>query len=148
LCERETDSPAHKENIMRALHTTLALESGGGWTPTAIVNPRRSAPKTVERATTAWDVLKNMALFLSAPFVGLLYAILLPFVGLAMLAWFAGRALFESGKLHEAARVGKKALLFAAAPVIGLVFLVAMPFAGLGMLAWSAATAIMGAPVK
>jgi DNA-binding NtrC family response regulator len=35
------------------------------------------------------NVLKNMVLFLLAPFVGLAYAILLPFVGLGMLAWFA-----------------------------------------------------------
>ena len=34
-----------------------------------------------------------MALFLSAPFVGLLYAVLRPFVGLAMLAWFGATAL-------------------------------------------------------
>lgn len=38
-------------------------------------------------------VLKNMALFLSAPFVGLLYAVLLPFVGLGMLAWAGVQAL-------------------------------------------------------
>jgi CheY-like chemotaxis protein len=34
-------------------------------------------------------LLKNMALFLAAPFIGLLYAVLLPFVGLGMLAWVA-----------------------------------------------------------
>jgi len=35
------------------------------------------------------NVLKNMVLFLLAPFVGLAYAVLLPFVGLGMLAWAA-----------------------------------------------------------
>lgn len=35
------------------------------------------------------NVLKNMVLFLLAPFVGLAYAVLLPFVGLGMLAWVA-----------------------------------------------------------
>lgn len=35
------------------------------------------------------NVLKNMVLFLLAPFVGLVYAVLLPFVGLGMLAWVA-----------------------------------------------------------
>jgi CheY-like chemotaxis protein len=39
------------------------------------------------------NILKNMALFLCAPFIGLLYAILLPFVGLGMLAWFGAKAL-------------------------------------------------------
>ncbi len=38
------------------------------------------------------NTLKNMALFLCAPFIGLLYAILLPFVGLGMLAWFGVKA--------------------------------------------------------
>jgi CheY-like chemotaxis protein len=35
------------------------------------------------------NVLKNMALFLLAPFIGLLYAVLLPFVGIGMLVWTA-----------------------------------------------------------
>jgi DNA-binding NtrC family response regulator len=39
------------------------------------------------------NMLKNMALFLVAPFIGLLYAVLLPFVGLGMLAWIGGKAL-------------------------------------------------------
>jgi DNA-binding NarL/FixJ family response regulator len=38
------------------------------------------------------NTFKNMALFLCAPFIGLLYAILLPFVGLGMLAWFGAKA--------------------------------------------------------
>ena len=53
--------------------------------------------------------LKNMALFLAAPFVGLAYAVLLPFVGLGMLLWFAGQALLELPKAREAARAGKAA---------------------------------------
>lgn len=39
-------------------------------------------------------VLKNMLLFLAAPFIGLVYAVLLPFVGLGMLAYIAVK---ESG---------------------------------------------------
>jgi len=35
------------------------------------------------------NVLKNALLFLMAPFVGLVYAVLLPFVGIGMLAWVA-----------------------------------------------------------
>jgi CheY-like chemotaxis protein len=40
-------------------------------------------------------LLVNMALFLSAPFIGLLYAVLLPFVGMGMLAWTAVKAFRE-----------------------------------------------------
>lgn len=37
--------------------------------------------------------IKNIALFLAAPFIGLAYAVMLPFVGIGMLAWLGGRAL-------------------------------------------------------
>jgi hypothetical protein len=131
----ETESPIDKEIIMRALHTALVLETGPAWTPVVIVKARRSSKVRAEPAATP-AMFRNMALFLSAPFIGLLYAVLLPFVGLGMLAWFAGRALFESGKVHRALHAGKKMLLVAAAPVGGLVYLIALPFAGLGMLIW------------
>jgi hypothetical protein len=133
---------------MRALHTALVLETGQTWTPVVIVNARRSMQEPAESAATTRELFKNMALFLSAPFVGLLYAILLPFVGLAMLAWFAGRALFESAKVRRILRTGRKVLLIAAAPFVGLVYLIALPFAGLGILAWFGATAMMAAPAK
>jgi len=45
------------------------------------------------------NVLKNMVLFLLAPFVGLVYAVLLPFVGVGMLAW----ALFGKSDAQKAA---------------------------------------------
>lgn len=38
---------------------------------------------------------RNAALLLAAPFVGLVYAITLPFVGLGLLAWFGARALMQ-----------------------------------------------------
>jgi CheY-like chemotaxis protein len=46
--------------------------------------------------------LRNVALFLAAPFIGLVYAVLLPFVGIAMLAWVGGRALLakRSASIH------------------------------------------------
>lgn len=71
---------------MRALHTTLALETGTAWTPAMLVKARRPA-RTPAKATTTWATMRSAALFLLAPFVGLLYAVLLPFFGLAMLAW-------------------------------------------------------------
>lgn len=44
-----------------------------------------AAPAAVRKP----NVLKNALLFLMAPFVGLVYAVLLPFVGIGMLAWVA-----------------------------------------------------------
>jgi hypothetical protein len=83
-------------------------------------------------------VLKNMALFLSAPFVGLVYAVLLPFVGLGMLAFMGARALLAQPRTHEAIAYAKFLLKMMAAPFVGLACLVALPFAGVAMLAWVA----------
>lgn len=47
------------------------------------------APEAAPAAVRKPNVLKNMLLFLMAPFVGLVYAVLLPFVGIGMLAWVA-----------------------------------------------------------
>jgi CheY-like chemotaxis protein len=55
--------------------------------------PAPAAPSDAQPELAAKpNTLKNMALFLLAPFIGLLYAILLPFVGLGMLAWFGAKA--------------------------------------------------------
>ena len=126
---------------MRALHTTLALETGTAWTPAMIVKARRPAtrrPATRTEARATWTPLRNMALFLMAPFVGLLYVVLLPFVGIGMLAWFAARTFVETGRLATTLRVARKVLLVAAAPFIALAYVIAMPFVGLALLAWAA----------
>ena len=102
--------------------------------------PEIGAPPEAQPAVRG-GMLKNMALFLSAPFVGLVYAVLLPFVGLGMLFWFAGQALMKQPKAREALRAGKVALQLAAAPFVGLAYLVVLPFAALGMLAWMGAKA-------
>jgi hypothetical protein len=132
---------------MRALHTTLALETGTAWTPAMIVKARRPATVRAEPAAT-WKMVRNMALFLMAPFVGLVYAVLLPFVGLGMLLWMGARTFVETGRLATTLRVGRKVLLIAAAPFAGLAYLVAMPFIGIGMLAWVGAKAMVPAPVR
>jgi len=122
---------------MRALHTTLALETGTAWTPALTVKARRPAVRRTEARAT-WTQLRNVALFLMAPFVGLLYVVLLPLVGLGMLAWFAGRTFVETGRLATTLRIAKKVALVGAAPFIALGYVIAMPFGGLAMLAWAA----------
>ncbi|HEX9719822.1 MAG TPA: response regulator [Ramlibacter sp.] len=100
------------------------------------------APAAAE-APNEGSVLKNMALFLSAPFIGLLYAILLPFVGLGMLGWFAAQALLEKARDRDLVRFGTFALRLLAGPFIGLAFLIVLPFAAMGMLAWTGARALV-----
>jgi hypothetical protein len=125
---------------MSALRRVLVVETREAWTPVVIEGSGGTASEvTAEPAVTRGEMLKNMALFLSAPFIGLLYAVLLPFVGLAMLAWFAAKAAHESAGVRTALRFGRKVVLVAAAPLVGLAYVIVAPFAGIAMLAWAAA---------
>jgi hypothetical protein len=69
--------------------------------------------------------IKNVALLLVAPFIGLTYAILMPFVAIGVLVWLVGKELAQI----RFARL-------AAAPFVGLAMLALLPFAGIAMLAW------------
>jgi CheY-like chemotaxis protein len=91
---------------------------------------------------------KNIALFVAAPFIGLVYAVLLPLVGIAMLAWVGGQALFAMPTTKKVLNRVKDIALFVAAPFIGLIYAVMLPFVGLTMLAWVGAQAFMAKPVK
>jgi CheY-like chemotaxis protein len=99
--------------------------------------PAAPAP-SVEAPVRRGGTLKNMLLFLSAPFVGLLYILLLPLVGMGMLAGFAGRALMQKPRARAVLLTTKRVLQIAAAPFIGLAYVIVLPIAGLGMLAWMA----------
>ncbi len=100
--------------------------------------------EAVENGHTA----KNIALFLAAPFIGLVYAVLLPFVGIAMLLWTAGKALVAAGALQHAATALKNVALLVAAPFIGLVYAVTFPFVGIAMLLWTAVEALTATVAK
>ena len=82
---------------------------------------------------------RTAGLFVAAPFIGLAYALFLPFFGLALLAWMGARTLFRYKGLKRLAGFLKNVALFVAAPFIGLAYAVLLPFVGLGMLAWMAA---------
>jgi hypothetical protein len=100
--------------------------------------------EAVENGNTA----KNVALFLAAPFIGLAYAVLLPFVGTVMLLWTAAKVLVATGALTRAAIVLKNVALLAAAPFIGLVYAVTFPFVGTAMLLWTAVNALAATLAK
>jgi CheY-like chemotaxis protein len=85
---------------------------------------------------------KNLAMLLAAPFIGLAYALLLPLVGVAMLAWMAVQALATPARLQRA----KAVALFLAAPFIGLTYAVLLPLVGTAMLLWTAGQALMAIP--
>lgn len=86
--------------------------------------------------------IKNVALFLVAPFIGLVYAVLLPFVGIATLLWTAGKALAATGAFGRLGHTLGNVALLLAAPFIGLVYAVSFPFVGMAMLLWVAVDAL------
>ena len=100
--------------------------------------------EAVENGNTA----KNVALFLAAPFIGLLYAVLLPLVGMAMLLVTAAKALAATGVLGQAGALAKNVALLIAAPFIGLVYAVTFPFVGIAMLLWTAVEALTATLAK
>jgi CheY-like chemotaxis protein len=97
------------------------------------------APKA--EAAGIGSVLKNIALFFAAPFIGLAYIVAFPFVGFGMLAVLAGRAAAKNGTLKAAAVALKHVAMLLAAPIFGLVYILLFPFIGLALLLWMAGKA-------
>ncbi len=103
-----------------------------------------AAPAAQPRPVGAFGTVKNMALFLSAPFVGLVYAVLLPFVGMGMLLSVAGKALMKQAAFREVLAYAKFLVKMAVAPFVGLAYIVALPFIGIAMLLWNGGKALIG----
>lgn len=108
------------------------------WEPvlyTIVRRPRAENAASVESRSVA-TTAKNIALFLASPFIGLAYVVAMPFVAAAMLAYFAGKALFNRFPMI------KHAAMMLAAPFIGLAFVLVAPIAGLGALGYMSAKAL------
>ena len=122
-------------SMMKAL-----LESAPAIAPQEVPSP----VETVEAGQVAKESkLKNIALFLAAPFIGLLYAASLPFVGIAMLVWFGAQAAAKKAGVRNALHVLKNVAMFVAAPFVGLAYVVLLPFVGTAMLALFGFRALM-----
>ena len=80
--------------------------------------------------------VKNVALFFAAPFIGLVYLLAFPVIGLALLLWIGCKAVMENKKTRPIA-------IAIAAPVIALAFVTVGPFVGLGALAWAGGKALL-----
>lgn len=93
--------------------------------------------ETIEAVKEEGRRALNIGLFLAAPFIGLFYAMALPFVGLGMLAYLGAQALIKTQAVPAMLAKAKSVTLFVAAPFIGLAYAVALPFIGLGMLAYT-----------
>lgn len=85
-------------------------------------------------AIAAARTLRNIALFVAAPFIGLIYAVALPIVGFAMLVWIGARAIATAPATRAVLITARNVALLVAAPFIGLVYAVALPFVGIVMI--------------
>jgi CheY-like chemotaxis protein len=91
--------------------------------------------------------LKGVVLFMAAPFIGLMYALMLPFVGLAALVWVALEPLFATKSGAPALQFVKDAGMFVVAPFVGLAFVLLLPLIGTVALAWLGARALLKRPM-
>lgn len=78
-----------EESAIHALREPAPAAAVADAAPAPGVQPE---PAEVPAATKALRFLKNVALFLAAPFIGLVYAVSLPLVGIVMLIWTAVQA--------------------------------------------------------
>jgi hypothetical protein len=111
-------------------------------TGNAPVEARAAAPEAVG------GTLKNIALFLAAPFFALAYIVALPFVGLGLLAVMAARA---AAKIEAVKTVGpalKTGGMMITAAFIGLACVVFFPFIGVAMLAGMGGRAVVEAGAR
>ena len=105
----------------------------------AHILPKVQAPAAPIAPVATEHRARNVALFLASPFIGLAYALALPMVGVAMLAWQGIKALKQNAAAMAAIR---GVAMLAVAPFIGLAFALLLPLVGLAMLAWTGAPAL------
>jgi CheY-like chemotaxis protein len=108
----------------------------------AAVPAAAEAPQV--EAEVSESALKNIALFLAAPFIALAYVIALPFVGLGLLAVMAVRAAAKRTSIRTIGLALKTAVLIVSAPFIALAYIVVFPFIGLALMAWIGGRALIG----
>ena len=89
------------------------------------------------------SVLKNIALFIAAPFVGLAYLLAFPFVGLGMIAWMGAQAVARRNLAKKIGVIAKNVSLLIVSPFLGLAYVLLFPFIGLALLAWMGARALV-----
>ncbi len=104
--------------------------------PAAVEAPQAEAP-------ASGSALRNILLFFAAPFIGLAYIVVFPFVGLGYMAMLAGRVAAKNPTVKATAVVLKHIAMVFAAPVFGLAYVILFPFIGLATLAWLAGRAVL-----
>ena len=106
------------------------------------------AEATAEAPETAGNVIKNIALFFAAPFIGLAYILAFPFVGLGLLAVVMVRVAAKFTAVRTLAIVLKHIGMLLAAPFIGLAYVVFFPVICLAVLTWTGGRAALGTGMR
>jgi len=106
------------------------------------VLPGLVAAAAPQAAAASESDLKKVGLFMAAPFIGLAYAVALPFVGLGALAYMGLKALSRNAPAMKAV---KFTAMLVASPFIGLFFILALPYLGAAALVWVVIHAWTGA---
>jgi len=129
---------ALRKNETFETNSSETESSKNSWEPilySIVRRPRTENAGSVETRSAA-GTAKNIALFLASPIIGLAYVVAMPFVAAAMLAYFAGKAVFNKFPMV------KHAAMVVAAPFIGLAFLLVAPIVGLGALGYMGTKAL------
>jgi hypothetical protein len=118
---------------MRALKTFLVTKhgfvaEGFAWAPAEAAVAKKEVAVTTH--------LKDVALFLAAPFVGLAYVITFPLIGFGMIAWILGKKLLAN-------KTARPIALAIAAPFATIALVTVAPVVGLGALAWVGGRALL-----
>ena len=144
------EARAKAAGVAGFLHKPLSPEMIEGSARDALAAPAASAEPVIAaaiaeaplaEAATAGRVLKNIALFFAAPFIGLAYIMAFPFVGLGIFVLLAGRLAAKNATVKAVGVVLKHVAMVIAAPIVGLVYIVLFPFIGLALLLWMACKA-------
>jgi CheY-like chemotaxis protein len=134
---QDNEARARAAGVTELLHKPLSPEMIEASARKALEAPQAATPAVSLPAAAAPSLLKWTGLLVAAPFIGLVFAVAFPFIGLAMLAWMGAKAFWKrSGRIS---RFGKNVALFLAAPFIGLAYIIAFPFVGVALLAWTGA---------
>jgi hypothetical protein len=107
-----------------------------------VVVTKTPAEAAVAVPETAGGKVKNIVLFLAAPFIGLAYIVALPLVGFGLLIVLAVRAAAKFAAVRTLAVVLKHIGMVLAGPMIGLAYVVFFPVICLGLLAWTGGRAL------
>jgi len=132
--------PLSPEMIARSAEAALAAMPAPEAAPTA---PAATVPPAAEPAEATWKTIGKLIVM---PFAGLAFVLLLPFIGMAALAWTGFQAWHRrhavaDRRIGRAASVTRNVVLFFAAPFIALAYIGLFPFIGMALLARTAAEA-------